>query len=123
MILGLGMDVCALDRIRRSWERFGYRFAQRILHPEELRHLPASPVAYLAARFAAKEAAVKALGTGFSHGIGFQDIQIVPLDSGRPTLVLHGEAACTARRMGATRYHVSLSHERNVACAVVILEA
>lgn len=123
MILGLGLDVCELDRIKRSWERFGERFAARILHPNELKALPASPVAYLASRFAAKEAAVKALGTGFSQGIWFHDVEVAREASGKPVLKLHGKAAEAAQGMGVTCYHISLTHGRGIASAVVILES
>ncbi|WP_174408280.1 holo-[acyl-carrier-protein] synthase [Desulfovibrio psychrotolerans] len=123
MIVGLGLDVCELDRIRRSWERFGQRFAARILHPNELNAMPADPVAYLAARFAAREAAVKALGTGFAQGIGFHDIEIARLPSGKPHLLFHGNATKVAGTMGVTRHHISITHGRDVACAVVVLES
>ena len=121
-ILGLGLDVVELERIQRVWNRFGHVFAKRILTEREFKHLPNQAVAYLAARFAAKEAAVKALGTGFSQGITFQHLEIVTLPSGQPTLVLHANAEIQARRLGSTRTHVSLTHGRDTAAAVVILE-
>ncbi|GAB6058377.1 holo-[acyl-carrier-protein] synthase [Desulfonatronum parangueonense] len=122
-ILGLGLDVVELERIRRIWDRFGRGFARRILTEQELLHLPNLAVPYLASRFAAKEAGVKALGTGFSQGITFQQVEIVALPSGQPTLVLHAHAATQAQRLGATRTHVSLTHGRDTAAAVVILES
>ncbi|MFV0349911.1 MAG: holo-[acyl-carrier-protein] synthase [Halodesulfovibrio sp.] len=123
MITGLGLDVCELDRIERSWKRFGEKFAARILHPNELALLPSSPVAYLASRFAAKEAAVKALGTGFTGGIWFTQIEVAKEASGKPALRLHGNAAERARELGATTLHISLTHGKGVASAVVILES
>lgn len=123
MIVGLGIDTTELDRIEKALIRHGDRFTSRILHPNESAKLPKHPVAYLAARFAAKEAAVKALGTGFTQGIQFQDIEIRSESSGKPVLVLHNKAAEIADSLSATRYHVSLTHGRDTASAVVILES
>lgn len=126
MILGLGLDIAEVCRLKRSWERFGRRFAERILHPDELRSLPSTPDAialFLASRFAAKEAAVKALGTGFADGIGPRDIQVDKLPSGAPRLVLHGAAAEKMRALGAGRAMLSMTHEKSMAAAVVIFES
>lgn len=126
MILGLGLDIVEVCRLKRSWERFGRRFAERILHPDELRNLPERTEAialFLASRFAAKEAAVKALGTGFAEGIGPQDIQVGKLPSGAPQLILHGAAAEKMRAIGASRAMLSITHEKSTAVAVVILES
>jgi holo-[acyl-carrier protein] synthase len=76
MIIGVGVDIAELDRIARSHARFGEKFSARILTPAEMALVPANAIPFLASRFAAKEAAVKALGTGFSGGITFQDIEI-----------------------------------------------
>jgi holo-[acyl-carrier protein] synthase len=123
MILGLGLDVAELPRIRESLERFGERFATRVLTAEELSELPAkAPVPFLAARFAAKEAAAKALGTGFADGVTMHSIAVRSLPSGAPDLVLSGRALKLAQAMGVVRTHVSLTHGRDVAAAVVILE-
>jgi holo-[acyl-carrier protein] synthase len=123
MIVGLGVDVVELERIERIWNRHGTRFSTRILTSAELQALPsASPVAYLASRFAAKEAAVKALGTGFRGAITFRSIAVYNLPQGQPQLALSGQAAQAARAAGAGRWHISLSHSRHTACAVVILE-
>ena len=122
MIIGLGLDIAELSRIKRSWERHGEKFANRILTPTEMKRMPLHCIPYLAARFAAKEAAVKALGTGFSEGIGFQDIEIRSLPSGKPELVLYNAAAAKAESMGVNVLHISLTHGREVASAVVILE-
>jgi holo-[acyl-carrier protein] synthase len=122
MILGLGIDVVEIDRIARSWERFGRAFAERILTRRELDGLPAAPARYLAARFAAKEAAVKALGCGFRLGVTFRSIEVRSLDSGQPELALLDRAADIGRELGAARTLVSLTHGRDVAVAVVVIE-
>jgi holo-[acyl-carrier protein] synthase len=84
--------------------------------------LPAHPVRFLAARFAAKEAASKALGTGFSAGVTLSSIEVEGGERGKPLLKLHGQAKIRADELGVTRYHVSLTHGRDVAAAVVVLE-
>lgn len=146
MIIGLGIDITELDRIQKVWERHGHRFAKRILHENEWACLqqkiapkPESetesgtesklkksivPINFLAARFAVKEAAVKALGTGFSEGIGPCDIEVYSLPSGQPMLRFHSHAAKRLEAMGVTEQnaHVSLTHGRDTAAAVVILE-
>ena len=126
MILGTGFDLTALPRIQSMLEKYGERFLSRLLTPKERAALPAAPAArtaYVAGRFAGKEAAVKALGTGFSGGIGMQDVEILSLSSGRPELHLHGRAREKANAMGVRTAHISLSHERDMAGAVVILES
>ena len=125
MILGTGFDLTALPRIKALLEKHEERFLARILTADELSCLPAEParrVAYTAGRWAAKEAAVKALGSGFSAGIGFHDVEVVTLEGGRPELRLHGRAAELATQKGVTALHVSISHERDMAGAIVILE-
>ena len=138
MIVGLGIDLVELSRIRRSLERFGEHFLNRILHPSELAFRPDGPkpgvfneaepgasrlAAFAAARFAAKEAGVKALGTGFSGGIGLHDVRIVSLPSGRPVISFHGQALAAANALGVISAHLSLTHARETAGAVVVLEA
>ncbi len=122
MILGLGLDLVELPRIAASLERFGDRFLDRILTPAERASLPPHPVNRVAGLFAAKEAASKALGTGFAQGITFQHLEILPDPLGRPTLTLHGPAQERAQTLGATSWHVSITHERTTAAAVVVLE-
>ena len=125
MICGIGMDLVSLPRVERGLQRFGEHFLQRVLTSAELSFLPPageSRIAYVAGRFAAKEAAVKALGTGFDHGIGLHDVETLSLPSGRPELHFHGAAAKYAAVLGVRVIHLSLSHERDVAGAVVILE-
>ena len=123
MIIGTGLDLTELERIRSALARHGERFAERILTEAELALFPAgNPVPFLAARFAAKEAAFKALGTGMSGGVTFHTVEVLRLDSGAPQLRLLGAARDRAEALGARRAHVSLTHGRDVAAAVVILE-
>lgn len=123
MIVGLGLDVIELRRIRKSWERFGARFAVRFLHEDERATLPqGDPVTFLAGRFAAKEAASKALGTGFQQNIHWQDIRIGNNGLGAPTLTLHNGAKNCMDSLGAARAHLTISHSTDTAAAVVILE-
>lgn len=125
MILGLGMDLASLPRVGKCLERFGDHFCRRVLTGAEQDLLPEAPgarVAYVAGRFAAKEAAVKALGTGFSGGISMLDVEVLRRPSGQPELRLSGSAARRAEALGVKAMHLSLSHEREVAGAVVVLE-
>lgn len=123
MILGLGVDVVELDRIQASWDRFGRKFAEKILAPDELQDLPGhNPVPFLAVRFAAKEAAAKALGTGFSRGVTLRNLVTHNGAAGEPLLELRGTAGVVAIAKGVKRAHVSLTHGRDVAVAVVVLE-
>lgn len=121
-IIGIGLDVVELDRVRRIWQRFGETFTRRILTPGEFLEMPDHPVPFLAARFAAKEAAVKALGTGFAGGIGPRQVQVLSRFTGRPRLTLLGKADCLARELGVNGVHLSLTHGRHTAAAMVVLE-
>lgn len=122
MIVGIGLDLTELERIKKIYSRYGRHFLSKILTPSELERLPPNPVAWIAGRFAAKEACAKALGTGFNEGIGFHDMAI--LSGGQaPELTLYNLAASRAASMGATRALVSITHERSMAAAVVILES
>jgi holo-[acyl-carrier protein] synthase len=129
MIVGLGLDVVEIDRIAKSLQRFGGAFVRKVLHEEEIADMPhgqaddARQAAFLAGRFAAKEAAVKALGVGFSQGIGPHSVRVRTLASGKPELFLHGAANDRAACLGAVRAHLSLSHGRDTAAAVVVLES
>jgi holo-[acyl-carrier-protein] synthase len=123
MIRGLGLDVVELSRMQRSWERFGMRLAAKILHADELAAMPKAAAArFLASRFAAKEAAVKALGTGFAKGVLFVDIAVANLPGGEPVLRFQGVAAKRLAALGANKAHISLTHGRETVAAVVILE-
>ncbi len=122
MIVGLGLDIVELSRMARSWERFGMRLAARMLHPDELAALRPPEARFLASRFAAKEAAVKALGTGFSGGITPLDAVVYTESSGQPSLRFYGKAALRCTELKAARIHLSLTHGRETVAAVVILE-
>ena len=122
MILGIGLDMAEIPRMQRLHARFGPRFARRILHPLELGAIPPAPAAFLASRFAAKEAAVKALGTGFTGEINFQSFCVRKMGMGRPELLLYGAALECFTKMGARRCLLSLTHSRENAVAVGILE-
>ena len=131
MIIGLGSDIVEIERIGRLLERHGERFLARVFSPRE-RALaeergPGARVATLAKRFAAKEAAAKALGCGFREGVQWHDIEVVNDAMGAPRLALHGGAAARLRALvpagRAARLHVTLSDERRYALAVVIIEA
>src|SRR6516164_6719255 len=125
MIVGIGVDITEVDRIRRSIERFGLRFVERIFTREEIRYCEskANKNERYAGRFAAKEAAMKAIGTGWSRGVGWQDVEVVRVPGGRPTVTFHGKGAEFFRKLGATRAHLSITHTRQSAMAQVILEA
>lgn len=128
MVVGIGIDVVEISRIRKSLERFGTAFISRLLHQRELDDLPedvlsSSAISHVAARFAAKEAAVKALGTGFAEGIGLHDVRICSLPSGQPLLSFHGPALKRLELLHAGRSFLSLTHEREYAAAVVVLES
>src|SRR5215471_14733230 len=124
MITGIGIDVIQNDRIRESVQKFGERFLNRIYTEGEIGYCKkcANPEIHYAARFAAKEAAFKALGTGWAAGVKWKDIEVERLASGKPELLLYGEALAKATSLGAKRFHVSLTHDQLVSCAVVILE-
>lgn len=111
-----------LARVRRTWDKFGQRFARHILHPAELAELPDKPLLFLAGRFAVKEAAVKALGTGFSGGISPRHIETVRLPGGQRAVVFHNAAKKRLEELGARLAHVSITHSRENAAAVVVLE-
>jgi len=125
MIIGIGIDVVQNDRIRESVKKFAERFTNRIYTEIETTYCNkcADPAIHFAARFAAKEAAFKALGTGWAAGVKWKDIEVQRLPTGQPSLQLFGEAFARATSMGATRFHVSLTHDHLVSSAVVILES
>jgi len=124
MIVGTGIDIAEVPRIRQSIERFGDRFLQRIYTPGEIRYCEskANRAERYAARFAAKEAAMKALGTGWSHGVRWRDCEVVRQPGGRPSIAFHGKAAEFAARLGVKNAALSLTHTAEQAMAQVILE-
>ena len=125
MILGVGTDLIEIARIAQSVDRFGDRFLHRVYTPAEIAYCQRkkSSAESFAARFAAKEAAAKALGTGISWGIGWLDLEVTREPSGKPTLRLHGRAAQIAASLGVARTSLSLTHGKEIALAVVILES
>src|SRR5262245_12048481 len=125
MILGTGIDIIEVARIRRSIERFGERFLQRILRPDEISYccLYKSIAPHVAARFAAKEAISKAFGTGIGRHLTWQDMEIKREETGKPFVVLHGLGLNLLAQRGGKLIHVSLSHTENYAVAVAVLES
>jgi holo-[acyl-carrier protein] synthase len=124
MILGTGVDLAEVDRIRSAIERYGDRFVERIYTPGEIAYVErkANKFERYAGRFAAKEAGMKAIGTGWKRGVRWQDFEVANLPSGRPTLKLHGVAAAFAERMGVKSIHLSITHTSELGMAHVILE-
>ena len=124
MIVGTGVDIAEVKRIQAAVNRFGERFLKRVFTPAELRYCMAKPNAAerLAARFAAKEAGMKAIGTGLRLGVTWQDVEVLRMPGQRPVLQFHGKAAEFAARLGCKRTHLSLSHTKEQAIAHLILE-
>jgi holo-[acyl-carrier protein] synthase len=124
MVLGLGTDLIEIERIKLSLDRFGERFTERVFTDGEIAYCQGKkhPAESFAARFAAKEAAAKALGTGISRGISWREIEVRRQPGERPTLHLSGRAAERAAAMGVRHLQLSLTHSREVAMAVVIVE-
>lgn len=121
----LGLDLTEVGRIADALERHGERFLARVFREGEIlrsRRHPRAFAEHVAGRFAAKEAAMKALGTGWSGGIGFRDVEVGRDAGGAPTLALAGVAAERAKELGVARLHVSLTHTRDHAQAIVVLE-
>ena len=125
MILGTGVDIAEVTRVRETIERFGDRFLRRIFTEGEVRYCErrARRFESYAARFAAKEAGMKALGTGWSRGVRWRDIEVVRLKGQRPTIQFHGVAADIAAKLGTKNIALSLTHTSEEALAHVILES
>ena len=125
MIVGTGIDIFEVARIGAAIERFGPRFLQRIFTPDEIQYCQSKQNATerFAARFAAKEAALKALGTGWRLGVQWKDIEVRREPGGRPTIDFAGKAAEFAEKLGARRAALSISHTADQAIAQVILES
>jgi holo-[acyl-carrier protein] synthase len=124
VILGIGIDLCDIGRIERALERFGERFAERILVASELerfRHRRKRP-AYLAKRFAAKEAFSKALGTGIRFPVNWHNVWVENERSGKPALKFSRPLAALLKRRGIKNVYVSLTDEIGMACAFVVIE-
>lgn len=125
MIVGTGIDLAEVDRIRAVIERYGSRFIERVFTPGEIAYVErkANRFERYAARFAAKEAGMKAIGTGWRRGVRWQDFEVTNLPSGRPTLRLHGVAAEFASKLGVRNIALSLTHTAHQGMAFVILES
>lgn len=123
-ILGTGVDLAEVDRIQHSLETFGDRFRERVYTAREIAYCERfrNSAERYAARFAAKEAGMKALGTGWRRGIRWVDLEVVRQPGGRPTLVFAGAAAKIAEQMGVRHIALSLTHTAAMAMAQVILE-
>jgi holo-[acyl-carrier protein] synthase len=119
-MLTTGVDIIEIDRIARVLERYGDRFLRRIYTPDELEYCRGRP-SKLASRFAAKEATMKALGTGV-QGVGWKDIEVVRAPSGAPSILLHGRARSRADRLGVVEISVSMSDSRDNAVAFVVTQ-
>jgi holo-[acyl-carrier protein] synthase len=124
VIIGTGIDLAEVPRIRAAAERFGEKFLDRVYTPVERAYVErkANRFERYAARFAAKEAGMKALGTGWRNGITWQDFEVTNLPSGRPTLQLHGAARIIAHQIGVTKISLSLTHTAENGMAFVIFE-
>jgi holo-[acyl-carrier protein] synthase len=131
-VIGIGTDIIEINRITTMSEKTRERLAKRILTAYEYKHFcsmllhtndlsPSNAVRYLAKRWAGKEAAAKALGTGIANGVSFQHIEIISLESGQPTLVLSGKALEVAHSIKATYWHISLADEKCYATAFVTI--
>jgi holo-[acyl-carrier protein] synthase len=124
VIVGSGVDLCEVERIKDAITRHGRRFVERVFTEREIAYAQSKANLYerYAARFAAKEAGMKALGTGWRGGVGWRDFEITNLPSGRPTLQFHGKAGEFAQKIGVETISLSITHTSVQAMALVILE-
>jgi holo-[acyl-carrier protein] synthase len=124
MIVGSGIDLIEIGRIQQSLDRYGQRFLDRVYTAAEQAYClrKRNAAESLAARFAAKEAGAKALGTGISYGVNWLEIEVVREPSGRPTLKFHGRAAQRAAHLGASHAALSITHTGSLSMASVVLE-
>lgn len=124
MIVAIGIDLVEITRIEGVFTRRGERFRDRVFAEGEISYCErrVSKFASYAARFAAKEAVMKALGTGWSDGVGWRDVEVVRGSNGAPAVQLHGRALERMNEIGATKAHLSLTHSGNLAIAQVVLE-
>ena len=123
-VLGIGVDIVKVDRIRDALARFGERMEKRLFTPAELEYSrrQKDPLPHLAARFAAKEAAFKAIGTGLSGGVGWKDAEVIQPGGQQPRLEFHGIGRERFLALGGRATHVSLSHDAGLAVACVVIE-
>ncbi len=124
MIVGVGLDVLETERMARALERHGERFEARVFTAAERSDCAErfDKVLAFAARFAAKEACLKALGIGWSAGNALSDVEVLRLESGAPQLKVHRNVAARAHELGVRKFHVSLTHQPGLAAAIVVLE-
>ncbi|WP_413110970.1 holo-ACP synthase [Thaumasiovibrio sp. DFM-14] len=124
-VVGLGTDICQIDRVEGSLSRLGEAFALRILTPNEMAHFRQRKHShrYLAKRFAAKEAAAKALGTGIANGISFQDFEVSNDVRGKPSITLYNAALAQFEQLGGRHIHLTISDEKQYAVATVLFES
>jgi holo-[acyl-carrier protein] synthase len=124
MVLGVGIDLVEVSRIREAYDKFGERFLQRVLRPDEIAYCLShrNPFPFLAARFAAKEAISKAFGTGIGAQIGWQEMEVKHKPSGQPYVLLHDRGQELLRACEGRIIHLTLSHTDHYATAVAILE-
>ncbi|MFW6414572.1 MAG: holo-ACP synthase [Verrucomicrobiota bacterium] len=125
MIVGIGVDVIEIQRISDIIQQHGQRFTERVFTPYEQANAPAttnSALFYYAGRWSAKEAVAKALGTGLGQKCGWKDIEVSNCLSGRPVVTISGRGGETAAQLGVTRIHVTISHEKGLACASAVIE-
>ena len=125
MIFGIGVDIVQISRIASIRNRWGDRFLQRVFTKQEIKYcfLRKNPSPHLAARFAAKEAFLKALGTGYAQGVRWKDIEIIRNSSARPKVELHSRTKTLCQSHGINRIHLSMSHDGDYGLGQVILEA
>lgn len=122
-ISGVGIDIVSIARFERILERHGSRFVDRFCLPGEAGAESRSPRAqHLGGLFAAKEAVLKALGTGWDKGLGFRQIEVRREPGGRPSIRLHAAAADLAQTLGVARVHISITHDHGIAAAIAVLE-
>lgn len=124
MIVGMGVDIAEIDRVEAAIGRFGRAFLERVFTPEEIRYCERHKMKFerYAARFAAKEAAMKALGTGWRRGVRWRDIEVRNAASGKPGIYFAGVAGEFAAKLATQHAHLSITHSGNLAFAQVILE-
>ena len=124
MIFGIGTDILRIDRVEATYKRFGQHFADRLLLPAEQRLFAASkqPVRFLTMRFAAKEAIVKAMGTGFSNGMWLRDSGVMPNNLGRPDIIFSERGTAKCIELGIAGGHLTLTDEAGLVVAVAVLE-
>ncbi len=121
-VIGHGIDIIECERIKAVWDRHGDRFLQRVFTPGEIQYCLAKkdPLPHLAGRFAAKEAVLKVLGTGWRGEIGWTDVEVTHTTSGAPKIVLTGHSACIAQQLGIQMVQISITHTKRYGAASAI---